>query len=183
MQTTNLGALGEWIHREVVLGLGGLAGVTPRRLTLQLGLECAMTSGGAIEVVGMGTVGVGVGGAGKPMPSVLTLELDLDGLGASVEARREVQAHPAAPVPPVVGAKGGTTETRSDGATLRRRLELVLGGPPGFTTGAKAEMLADLLRDFGTPTILGTILSDWVTQFDTGIEASPSFGRTEAVPP
>jgi len=59
---------------------------------------------------------------------------------------------------------------------LRRRLELVLGGPPGFTTGAKAEVLADLLREFGTPKVVDAILADWIPQFDTGIEASSSVG-------
>lgn len=41
--------------------------------------------------------------------------------------------------------------------TLRRRLELVLGGPPGFNTGAKAEMLADLLEEFGRAELSETI--------------------------
>jgi hypothetical protein len=61
-----------------------------------------------------------------------------------------------------------------DRQTLRRRLELLLGGPPGFTTGAKAEVLADLLEEFGRGDLLETIRRDWITQFDTGPEMSVS---------
>lgn len=57
-------------------------------------------------------------------------------------------------------------------ATLRRRLEMVLGGPPGFTTGARAEVLADLLREFGRERLRLELRGAWASQFDTGLSAS-----------
>jgi hypothetical protein len=48
----------------------------------------------------------------------------------------------------------------------------VLGGPPGFTTGARAELLADLLRESGPAAILAEIEAAWASQFDTGLSAS-----------
>ncbi|HMO67039.1 MAG TPA: hypothetical protein PKE47_17765, partial [Verrucomicrobiota bacterium] len=57
-------------------------------------------------------------------------------------------------------------------ATLRRRLEMVLGGPPGFTTGARAEVLADLLREFGRERLLAELLATWASRFDTGLSAN-----------
>ncbi len=73
---------------------------------------------------------------------------------------------------------GGVPHHVADPATLRRGLELVLGGPPGFTTGARAEILADLLQEFGAPTMIGIIRRDWVTQFDTGPDASGSVSKS-----
>lgn len=61
-----------------------------------------------------------------------------------------------------------------DAGTLRRRLELVLGGPPGFTTGARAEILADLLVEFDRDGVLEVLRREWVSEFDTGAEASGS---------
>ncbi|MBL9136951.1 MAG: hypothetical protein JNK85_13855 [Verrucomicrobiales bacterium] len=61
-----------------------------------------------------------------------------------------------------------------DEATLLRRLEIVLGGPPGFTTGAKAEILADLLREFGRAALVENLQRVWVSQFDTGADTSAS---------
>lgn len=68
----------------------------------------------------------------------------------------------------------GDAGTGGDEATLLRRLEIVLGGPPGFTTGAKAEILADLLREFGRAAVVENLQRVWVSQFDTGADASPS---------
>ncbi len=64
-----------------------------------------------------------------------------------------------------------------DPGTLRRRLEFVLGGPPGFNRGAQAGILADLLREFGRGTLLESLQRDWISQFDTGPEASLSVTR------
>lgn len=61
-------------------------------------------------------------------------------------------------------------------ATLRRRLEMVLGGPPGFTTGARAEVLADLLREFGRERLLRELHGAWASQFDTGLSANAGGG-------
>lgn len=69
--------------------------------------------------------------------------------------------------PPLAGANE---------ATLRRRLEMVLGGPPGFTTGARAEVLADLLREFGRERLLRELHGAWASQFDTGLSASAGGG-------
>lgn len=65
----------------------------------------------------------------------------------------------------------------ADPATLNRRLELILGGPPGFNTGARAEILEDLLREFGRETLIAVLRKDWVSRFDTGVEASASVSR------
>ena len=78
---------------------------------------------------------------------------------------------------PVVTGAGSANESPSgtgDEDTLRRRLELVLGGRPGFNTGAKAEVLADLLEEFGRAALVGILRRDWISQFDTGPDASPS---------
>lgn len=64
-----------------------------------------------------------------------------------------------------------------DQATMDRRLEILLGGPPGFVTGAKAEILADLLREFGRPVLLETLQRVWISKFDTGADASPSVSK------
>ncbi len=66
------------------------------------------------------------------------------------------------------------TATGGDPATIRRRLEMVFGGPPGFATGARAEVLADLLGEFGRAAIVSAIRKDWVIEFDTGPDASRS---------
>jgi hypothetical protein len=79
---------------------------------------------------------------------------------------------PAQPVPSGAG----------DTATLRRRCELVLGGPPGFTTGARAEILCDLLSEFGPAALLEVLRRDWITQFDTGPAASESVTKPQPPP-
>lgn len=83
-------------------------------------------------------------------------------------------ALPAASEPRVNAPLESGTPVSGDRQTLRRRLELLLGGPPGFTTGAKAEVLADLLEEFGRAELLETIRREWITQFDTGPETSVS---------
>ncbi|MCC6233495.1 MAG: PIG-L family deacetylase [Verrucomicrobiales bacterium] len=70
-----------------------------------------------------------------------------------------------------------------DASTIRRRLEMVLGGPPGFTTGARAEVLADLLSEFGRAEIVAAIRREWVVEFDTGPEASASVVKPRAEKP
>lgn len=71
----------------------------------------------------------------------------------------------------------GEVAAGGDSVTIRRRLELILGGRPGFTTGAKAEVLADLLSEFGRPALLEAVRRDWITQFDTGPDSSTSVSR------
>jgi hypothetical protein len=78
---------------------------------------------------------------------------------------------PAVPVDPASPVSGG------DPATLTRRLGMVLGGPPGFGTGARAEILADLLGEFGRPALLEALRSDWISQFDTDPDSSLSVTR------
>lgn len=73
----------------------------------------------------------------------------------------------AAAVPPPEAPHAEANE-----ATLRRRLEMVLGGPPGFTTGARAEVLADLLHEFGRERLRQELQGAWASQFDTGLSAS-----------
>ncbi len=99
------------------------------------------------------------------------------GKGAGVPGPLEAMA----PEPALASAaKPPEAPEGGDEATLRRRLELVLGGPPGFTTGARAEILADLLREFGRPMLIEVIQREWVTQFDTGPSASPSVTDPES---
>jgi hypothetical protein len=64
-----------------------------------------------------------------------------------------------------------------DLAILRRQLELVLGGPPGFTSGARADILAELLRNCSRSSLLDALQREWITQFDTGPDASPSVSK------
>jgi hypothetical protein len=102
--------------------------------------------------------------------SWVTLELEM---GAHPSSSKKMHAE-SVPSERRETTREARLPTGGDVATLRRRLELVLGGPPGFTTGAKAEMLSDVLREFGTGEVLKAISKDWVTQFDTGIESSSS---------
>lgn len=84
---------------------------------------------------------------------------------------------PEVPVERAVATKAavsaaGEAVTGGDPSLLRRRLELVLGGGPGFNTGAKAEVLADLMEEYGRPALVEILRREWVSQFDTGPEAS-----------
>lgn len=110
-------------------------------------------------------------GAGGPVPHRVTVEFELGRAGERVESGGQGKAVTAsvASEEQVVGG---------DRATLRRRLELILGGPPGFTTGAKAEILADLLREFGRATLIEEIHREWGRHFDTGADPSPSVSQS-----
>jgi hypothetical protein len=172
MQVTSVRDYCRLIQTEVFQGLAALPGVAVRQVTVRLGLDCAAGSAGDLEVLRV----VPEASAEPLVPgsvrSWVTLEL---GVGSPSLFFQEKRSEPTSP-----GVDGNQkveiVPTGGDPRTLRRRLELVLGGPPGFTTGAKAEMLADLLREFGTAGVLEAISKEWVTQFDTGIESSPSVG-------
>jgi hypothetical protein len=86
---------------------------------------------------------------------------------------------------PTPGARGfasaeGETIAGGDPTILRRRLELVLGGGPGFNTGAKAEVLADLMEEYGRPELVAMLRREWVSQFDTGPDSSESVIKVPA---
>ena len=96
------------------------------------------------------------------------------GRGRIEQAPTPVQTAPA-PEPVTVSAAATNVDPPvGDVGALRHRLELVLGGPPGFTTGARAELLADLLRESGRTELLALLHREWISQFDTGPEASSS---------
>lgn len=105
-------------------------------------------------------------------PHRLVLEA---GIGRGTGVGGVVSAQAVARRPEVTS--GSQTPTGVDPGTLRRRLELVLGGPPGFTTGARAEILVDLLMEFGRDMVVDSIRREWVTQFETGPDASSSVSR------
>lgn len=149
-----------------------MAAGSVRKISLRFGLDCARGVEGEWKTVAVVSGTPEEDPAEKVLRTWITLDLELGGTSRAVEKGvREIRTD-AIP-------KGAPVEKASvtgDPGTLRRRLELVLGGPPGFTTGARAEMLSDLLREFGTPKVLEAIAADWITQFDTGIESSPSVG-------
>ena len=162
----------QMIQTEVVEGLTQMSGASLRRVTLRLALDAAPGPGGGLEVLRVvpeSSLEATIAGS---VQSWVTLELEM-----GCEAKNSQ----AVPSEAVLQERHGVAMVEAvplggDQATLRRRLELVLGGPPGFTTGAKAEMLSDLLREFGSAKVMEAISKDWVTQFDTGIEASSSVG-------
>lgn len=99
--------------------------------------------------------------------------------GAPAPSRAAPKAGPSPPVPvharPETISPGPPSPTSE--ATLRRRLEMVLGGPPGFTTGARAEVLADLLHEFGSERLGAELHAAWASHFDTGLSASAGGSR------
>lgn len=132
-----------------VENLPSAAPTTPHRLTLEWQLAPAANPGGSLP------------SGQPPAPSL---------------ARPDSLATPGASAPSPTTA---TEEpTGGDVTTMRRRLQLILGGPPGFTTGAKAEVLADLLNEFGRPALLETLRREWIREFDTGPEASSSMSSS-----
>jgi len=160
------------IQLEVVQGLESMSGMCLRRVTVRVGLDCTHGPEGGLKVVRVVPDDQGLSLGGEAMRSWITLELEVGGTGRTEpKGVPQLRAAQRTPIPETQESPSG-----GDVATLRRRLELVLGGPPGFTTGAKAEVLADLLREFGTPKVVDAILADWIPQFDTGIEASSSVG-------
>ena len=129
------------------------------RATLELSLEVVYGADGRVELRPSS-------GLGSPTGHTLTVQMEGQRVVASVK-----------PVSGVATSQSEKMEGTGDSATLRRRLELVFGGPPGFTTGARAEILADLLREFGRPMLLESLQRDWVTQFDTGADQSASVSK------
>lgn len=79
---------------------------------------------------------------------------------------------PPRPLPPASAPPSPETNPPASEATLRRRLEMVLGGPPGFTSGARAGVLADLLREFGNERLVAELLAAWASHFDPSHSAS-----------
>ncbi len=99
----------------------------------------------------------------------LTLEVGVAHAGSVVSVSGPAKDYKRSPVEPAT-----ELQLAADSGTLGRRLEFVLGGPPGFNTGAKAEILADLLGEFGTGRVIEALHREWATEFDTGPDASPS---------
>lgn len=164
------------LRQEVTSALreGPPHGVRPARVRLDLALVL-----GADEPTGAGVLrpvarAPESGPDRNPRDHQLTVEWDFSagssGPGMSVPAAAGRPAAHASPAP--LPCSEEESVTGGDGATLARRLQLILGGPPGFTTGAKAEVLADLLSEFGRATLLETLRRDWIREFDTGAEAS-----------
>ncbi|MBX3748053.1 MAG: hypothetical protein KF833_22320 [Verrucomicrobiae bacterium] len=159
--------LADWIRylrQEIQAGLQVPGG---RGAGSQVTLELAVTA--EVDPEGRPVVRPvtdwGGNGAGGTSTHRVTVQFDLGPAGDRAAVAGSLK-----------GAASGTSAeepTRGgDRATLRRRLELILGGPPGFTTGAKAEILADLLREFGRGTLLEEIQREWVRHFDIGAESS-----------
>jgi hypothetical protein len=147
----------------------------PRRVVLDLGVTAAVDASGGIQVSPFTATEEGVA------PHRVTIEIECPG-GAPERAAASAIPSGSVSVAAEAGmSAGGEAPLGGDIATLRRRLELVLGGPPGFTTGAKAEVLVDLLLEFGRGTLVETLRREWITQFDTGPSASPSV--TKPPPP
>jgi len=170
----------EHLNSEVRQGFAA-PGVVPLRLSLEIPFTIRSTpdAGLLFEPVLEWSSGETRGEA------IHRLRVEWDPQASSAEGRpiREegtpevVARRSASGAPPSVG---GETAEGGDPATLRRRLEMVFAGPPGFGTGARAEILAELLSEFGRPALLEALRRDWVTQFDTGPEASASVSRPPA---
>lgn len=136
-----------------------------RKATLEIGFHARSEADGHVHLDAVPVPSSG--GVAAEASHRLTLELEL-GSPPSVSAIKEPSKTPAKVELSAEPGAGG------DSATISRRLELILGGGPGFTTGAKAEILADLLREFGRQAIVTTIETVWITQFDTGPSSSAS---------
>lgn len=119
----------------------------------------------------------------EDFPAISEAGSNLERLASRVSAWRVANGDEA-PTESVLPAASATVRrppsvevaapTNPDRATLVRRLEFILGGPPGFNTGAKAEILADLLCEFGAADLAETLRLEWVSKFDTGPDSSPS---------
>jgi len=167
----------EHLNREVRRGFAAPGGF-PHRLTLEVPFTARSNpeAGLSFEPVEGGNPGE------ARVDAIHRLRLEWDPQASSSEGRRArdegtsplAVRRSASGAPPSVG---GETAEGGDPATLRRRLEMVFAGPPGFGTGARAEILAELLSEFGRPALLEALRRDWVTQFDTGPEASASVSR------
>ncbi len=144
-----------------------------RELTIEVGLHVVRGADGEerLELV-EGASNPGVSGSPTSCHR-LTLKL---GSPASSGAVAVTGSAKRAMVPDavIIADAEGESAAGGDEATLLRRLEIVLGGPPGFTTGAKAEILADLLREFGRAALVENLHRVWVSQFDTGADSSSS---------
>lgn len=152
MSDSFLDALVDAVHSAVAR-----AGAPSARCRLLLRFQAELDAGG----------GVRLRPAAPNDDQAQVLELEL-GQGTEPRVPGRASHQVSVPDPDSESVTGG------DPTTLGRRLELVLGGPPGFTTGARAEVLADLLVEFGRPAILERLRNDWATQFATGPEASAS---------
>jgi hypothetical protein len=185
----------EQLHHELAAGLAAGAKLnpalapSPRRLTLELALRVEKAADGTwtMEPADAGA-SQNANASSSPLHR-LTLELDLGRQGAPAPAAASVvTSSPAQPVatPGPTASPAGTPSpahadeppsSGGDPAVMRRQLELVLGGPPGFTSGARADILADLLRVFGRLAILEMLQREWITQFDTGPTASSALAK------
>lgn len=147
-----------------------LQGLQPRRLTFRLQVRAETTADG-----GFAFAPVTSGSDISPTQThEVTLEWD------SAAPTRPAARQPSKPALPEEAAPSAGTPVNRE--TMRRRLELVLGGPPGFTTGARAEILIDLLREFGPSDLIASLETEWVSQFDTGPSASSSVSKPPPPP-
>ncbi len=167
-------------------GLGGtspdkaLPGLNLGRLTLKAGVVAGRAADGSLALT------VAPGDATSPGGWVHSVELELEaatvsGLAAGSDGTRK-PGRKESETANVLSAPDAEPVSGGDPNTLRRRIELLLGGPPGFTTGARAEILIDLLREFGRPHVIETLSRDWVSQFDTGPSASSSVTKPPPAP-
>ncbi|MFN0067568.1 MAG: hypothetical protein ACKVYV_08020 [Limisphaerales bacterium] len=141
-------ALLQWLQ-ELRAGLAGPGPAVTLRLRLVVASDGTVRFAAPGEAAGVQEVEMSAGGAPTPPAAP-----------SSRPVAAKAVAPPEAPL------------AEANEATLRRRLEMVLGGPPGFTTGARAEVLADLLREFGRERLRHELQGAWASQFDTGLSAS-----------
>ncbi len=176
METSPLGELLGQLCHELGPALGGADVVGPGACRAKAVIPFHLERGED------GKAGLFVGGpasAGSSTPGFLSLEVEFEGNRNAPRPQtspaefREARAPQGTRESVVVQepTEGGTS------ATLHRRLEILLGGPPGFNTGAKAAILADLLREFGRPALLEALRGAWIREFDTGPEASASMSQ------
>lgn len=156
-------------RRELVRGLG--AGGAQATLRLQVVAEPDGAGGYRLRPAGSGEEAAA--GANIHEATVVIDAMNPTSASAGGKASGPAPA-PLDPVRSPGPVPLEPTTCNGDRQTLRRRLELVLGGPPGFSTGAKAEVLSDLLKEFGRATLIEEIGRAWITHFDTGPDASQS---------
>jgi hypothetical protein len=178
MHHSSLASFLEQLRRELASGLAretttdALISTAPRRITVEVQITTQPTSDGGfrIEPLHGNAVSCDLSQHGPPAHR-LTIELEVGVPAAVIQPPKPASAQPTVPIPAEESSEGG------DPAILRRQLELVLGGPPGFTSGARADILAELLRGYGRRSLLEALQRDWISQFDTGPEASASVGN------
>jgi hypothetical protein len=181
MRTSSLGGFLQQLQRDLEASFADEEGtrrhgqLLPQRAALDLEFLAERDPGGEWRFEPVGSDRREVVAASSPSAHHrLRIELEF--------APRTTVPNPT-PAPRRVESLIAAEPVGGDPSILRRQLELVLGGPPGFTTGARAEILADLLRDFDRLPLLEELRSGWVSQFDTGPSASSAVTKPPPLPP